>query len=173
MSPASCSGYGVARLCADRVQALGITLRRLTPLDLLDECREGAGWFGGREAILLDRPETALPTTELREAIELLLASAWDWCGSVIVATELPLEPRESNRPSWREFTERALALMGPECLSTLRGGLLNDPGSPLLGELHPLMLREPSSADYLTDRARSLIARLAMDSPVPQAVAA
>lgn len=168
VSPGSYAGYGAARLCADRVQALGMKLRRVTPLDLLDEYRRGAGWFEAGEAILLDRPESALPTRELRQAIELLLASAWEWCGFVIVATELPLAPPESGRPSWRQFVERALAVVGPECLSTMRDGLLNDPGCAVLGELHPLMLRQPCSDDYLTNRARSLIARIASGDQQP-----
>ncbi len=153
------AGHGVARLCADRARAAGVPTRRMTPFDLLEEWRLGEGWFRTRAAILLDRPETALPTSELRAAIEALLADAWDWCGSVLIATDLPIQTPASTRPTWGDFTDRALETLARPAWRTLRSGLLGDPACPMLGDIHPLMLQPPNSSDYLTQRSRSLIA--------------
>jgi hypothetical protein len=167
------AGYGVARLCADRIQSVGIAVRRVTPLELLEEARRGEIWFEDGTAVLFDRPETALPTRELRGAIELLLSSASDWCGSVVIATELAPEAPLSGRPSWRAFVERALGSVDPAAWRTLREGLNGDPACPMLGEVHPLMLSSPACADYLTERSRSLLARMAPADQASLAAAA
>jgi hypothetical protein len=134
-------GYGLARLCADRVQAAGMRIRRVTSLGLLDEWRLGTNWFEDGGAIFLDRPEHALPTWDLRQAIELLLSSAWDWEGVLIIGSELAPHPMSSSRPTWRGFVERALANLDAPAWSTLREGLFEDPACPMLGEVCPLML--------------------------------
>ena len=161
-APSAYAGYGVARLCLDRLRGAGATVRRLTALDLIDEWREGVEWFRQSEVIFVDRPETALPTDTLRVAIEQLLAEAWEWRGVIVVASELQLEATApSARPRWRDFIARAGSYLDQEGWADLRAGLIGDPTTPLVGEVCSLMLAEPRSDDYLTVRARGLIERM------------
>lgn len=159
-APRAYAGYGCARLMLDRAASHGATIHRVSSLDLLSEWDFATQWFARRELIFLDRPELALPTPRLRAVLEHLLASAWENRGALLVATSLSPRRDASSLPSWRAFAERVGPVLGSDGYASLRSGLTGDPAVPILGELHPLMLRPLSFDDYLSPRSLSLLAR-------------
>lgn len=148
------AGTGVAWLCARRLQAAGLRVREMDPLDLIAVARLGRSLISEGEVVLVRTVESAVPTPGFRQTIERLLDEAHAVCGSVLISSRLPLEGASAGgRTPWHHFVARAVA-SGAD-LSSLREALRGTPGDYILGEVSSVMLNPLSADDYLTDRAR------------------